>query len=117
MLQFGDQSIFMPKWQMVQIVSFTLWFEKCMKVYSALASLLPLHDSPLILVQLLWEAVTGEAATPRREAPGRRNCFGVVNWENTHVNEAVGKKLGCDLLRIEVEIKGWSASRCSLGIM
>lgn len=24
----------------------------------------------------------------KREAPGRRKCFGVLNWENTHVNEA-----------------------------
>ena len=74
-------------------------FQRCKKVYSVLAFLHPHHDSPLILVELRQGCVTGSTAPEleglKREAPGRRKCFGVLNWENTHVNEARRRAGAC----------------------
>lgn len=76
-----------------------LFKERCQKVYSVLAILHPHHDSPLILVELRRGRAAGSTAPGleglKREAPGRRKCFGVLNRENTHVNEARRRAGAC----------------------
>lgn len=73
----------------------------------------PHRDSPLILHELIRACVTrstsGRLEGLKREAPGWRKSFGVLNRENTHVNEASlekGRGVLCSALRWKLKARG-----------
>lgn len=73
----------------------------------------PHRDSPLILHELRGACVTGSTSGRleglKREAPGWRKSFGVLKWENTHVNEASpekGRGVLCSALRWKLKARG-----------
>lgn len=54
-------------------------------------------------------STSGRLEGLKREAPGRRKSFGVLNQENTHVNEASlekGQGVFCSALRWKLKARG-----------
>lgn len=73
----------------------------------------PHRESPLILHELRRACMTGSTSGRleglKREAPGWRKSFGVLNQENTHVNEASLEKdrgVLCSALRWKLKARG-----------
>lgn len=88
-------------------------FYKCNNIHLVVDVLQPHRDSPLILHELRRASVTGSTSGRpeglKREAPGWRKSFGVLNRENTHVNEASlekGRGVLCSALRWKLKARG-----------
>lgn len=86
---------------------------KCKNIHLVMEVLQPHRDSPLILHELRRACVTrltsGRLEGLKREAPGWRKSFGVLNRENTHVNEASlekGRGVLCSALRWKLKARG-----------